>query len=85
MNFEKHVFICTRCTYQDQPAESAAEFRKRVKLQVKQKIPEASIRVNASGCLGQCERGISCVIYPEGKWLTELSPQDEEKILENLK
>ena len=23
-----------------------------------------------SGCLGQCERGISCVVYPEGVWYT---------------
>jgi (2Fe-2S) ferredoxin len=36
--------------------------------------------VNKSGCLGCCENGISCVIYPEGTWYT--IPNNEKSILE---
>ena len=33
----------------------------------------SGIRVQKSGCLGQCERGISCVVYPErGVWYKRL-------------
>jgi (2Fe-2S) ferredoxin len=36
--------------------------------------------VNKSGCLGCCENGVSCVIYPEGIWYT--IPNKEKSILE---
>ena len=89
MNFEKHVFICTKCTFMDSSGQcsspdQAAQFRKDVKAEVKSKFPDKHIRVNASGCLGQCEKGISCVIYPLNEWLTELRPGDNAKILEKL-
>lgn len=85
MNFEKHIFICTSCTQKNgQPTQSVADFRKKVKNLANERFPNASIRVNSSGCLGHCERGISCVIYPEGKWLLELTDQDASKILSEI-
>ena len=44
------------------------------------------MRVNKAGCLDNCERGPSCVVYPEGTWYT--LPDDEvglSRILEHLK
>lgn len=89
MNFEKHVFICTQCAYIQENGEYSdpaltVQFRKEVKQAVKERYPDRKIRVNASGCLGQCEKGISCVIYPQNEWLTELRPGDKERIIEKL-
>ena len=39
-----------------------------------------NIRVNKSGCLGNCEKGVACVIYPEGIWYT--IPDEEKAIIE---
>jgi (2Fe-2S) ferredoxin len=44
------------------------------------------VRVNKSGCLDHCEKGPSCVVYPEGTWYT--LPDDDEglgEILNHLK
>ena len=83
--YKKHVFICTKCKYEkdSDPAEAAA-FRQVVKKAVKETHHKNDVRVNASGCLGHCSRGINAVIYPEGKWLHNLTPEDKTKILVHL-
>ena len=42
-------------------------------------------RINASGCLGHCQEGITAVLYPEGKWFTGLKEDDAETLLKELK
>jgi (2Fe-2S) ferredoxin len=29
------------------------------------------VRINKSGCLGQCEHGIACVLYPKNQWFLD--------------
>ena len=36
--------------------------------------------MNKAGCLGSCEKGVACVIYPEGTWYT--IPNDDKAINE---
>ena len=44
------------------------------------------VRVNKAGCLDNCERGPSCVVYPEGTWYTLPNDDDGLKaVLEHLK
>jgi len=43
------------------------------------------IRVQKSGCLSQCERGISCVVYPEGVWYTLTGEENVPALLEHLR
>ena len=45
----------------------------------------ANIRVQKAGCLGQCERGISCVVYPEGVWYTLTGEENIPELLEHLR
>ena len=45
----------------------------------------ANIRVQKSGCLSQCERGISCVVYPEGVWYTLTDQENVKELLEHLR
>jgi len=84
-----HAFICTSCqhkkpdgTYSD--PEQTADLRNRIKKWAIEKFGKSQIRVNSSGCLGQCEHGISCAIYPQNKWLLGLSPQDDHKVQDVL-
>jgi (2Fe-2S) ferredoxin len=82
-----HLFICTngpdkvgKCG-----SKKAEELRRELKEKVSQEPWSAKCRVNASGCLGQCESGIAAVIYPEKKWYFGLSHHESEKLLNDLK
>ena len=83
-----HCFICERCSFETPLGPSrpdvAKEFRKSVKDKVKALSDDPKIRVNGSGCLGQCNEGISCVIYPGGDWTTNLRPGNEDLIVEKI-
>lgn len=37
------------------------------------------VRINKSGCLGKCEEGPACVVYPEGNWHRLSLDKDEMK------
>ncbi len=85
----KHLFICTKCTYikpdhSESSPEEAVNLRKNLKNRIRETDKKDQVQVTASGCLGRCEHGISAVLYPEGKWLTNLRPSDEENLFESL-
>jgi (2Fe-2S) ferredoxin len=44
---------------------------------------KGKVRINASGCLDQCEHGISVVVYPEQTWYGFVKPEDLEEIVES--
>ncbi|HEX4931763.1 MAG TPA: (2Fe-2S) ferredoxin domain-containing protein [Gemmatimonadaceae bacterium] len=78
--FEKHVFVCTSgktCTSQD----SAATFTF-----LKEKLREAGVaqrvRVNHSGCMGQCGHGPMVVVYPEDVWYHGVDVPAAQRILD---
>ena len=83
--FRIHLFVCTSCIYEDcgreVPMAAAQQLRKNLKEMIKDRYPTDPIRINASGCLGQCDHGITCVIYPYNIWLKDLRPNDEEKVV----
>ena len=40
------------------------------------------IRANKSGCLDQCERGPTVVVYPEGIWYGRVTLDDVDEIVD---
>ena len=85
-----HLFICTSCSYQNSDGttcapETAAVFRANLKAMCKSEFPKEVLRVNSSGCLGQCEHGISSVLYPQGEWNLNFRAGDEDQLLERLR
>ena len=77
--FEVHAFVCTNAEAcaRDGPAEAIqAAFKERLRaLGLKERL-----RVNKSGCLGQCGHGPMMVVYPEGVWYAHLRLDDVERI-----
>lgn len=77
---EAHLFVCTntKATGESCGAKNSAALRDHLKDWAAKTHPEwrGRVRVNASGCLGHCARGIAAVIYPEGRWFTELKCDD---------
>jgi len=84
-----HCFICTNCTYKlpdgtDSTPEMAQNLRNNVKKRLKDWHEKKILRVNASGCLGLCENGISAVIYPEKTKILNLRPEHEDELVQLL-
>lgn len=41
------------------------------------------VRISASGCLGRCSLGPTCVIYPQGNWYSYVGETDLKEIIES--
>ncbi len=83
-NLDAHLFICTN--HRD-GKESCAEkgsvaLREKVKkiCQDSERSWHGRVRVNTSGCLGRCSEGIVAVLYPQGEWMTGLTPESSARV-----
>lgn len=74
--FSLHFFICTN--HREGKACCAEKGAVELHQKLKERLSDVrgKVRVNASGCLGFCEKGITAVLYPEGKYLTHLQSND---------
>lgn len=78
--FETHLFVCELCQNPCDPQQDPKKLRKAIKELCKLHSPDSKIRINGSGCLGMCEKGINAVLYPEGLWFHELQEKDVEMV-----
>ena len=85
--FQRHVFICTNERGPDDPrgccrargsVEVAAAFKKNLYDRGLKRI----VRANKAGCLDQCARGVTVVVYPEGIWYGGVTVDDVDEIIE---
>lgn len=87
-HYKAHLFICTHSRDKGESCgeKGSADLRDTVKKACK-KFP--GTRVNAAGCLGQCERGIASVLYSSDpvppRWFLELKADDSEKLIAVVK
>ena len=82
-----HLFVCTNKP--DKPGKCGNKGSEDLRAELKQRCKDAfgkneELRINSSGCLGFCERGITAVLYPEGKWFVELSSKDRDRLFEEV-
>jgi (2Fe-2S) ferredoxin len=85
--FARHLFICTnqraagdaRGCCADKGSLAVAEaFKQRLHERGLKRI----VRANKSGCLDQCARGVTVVVYPEGIWYGGVTLADVDEIIE---
>ena len=81
-----HCLICTNGG--EKPgkcfAKGSLQLLNETKNLVNQLGLKTEIRVNSSGCLGTCEKGISAVIYPQNIWLLNQAQTDQDKVFETI-
>ena len=70
MKFQRHLFICVHDRGCDGKRESCAqrgseEIARALKRKAYDLGLKRVVRVNKAGCLDQCERGVTVVVYPE--------------------
>lgn len=83
MTYKAHLFICTNGG--DRPNKCAIKGAEALRLELKNKCSSLygkEVRINASGCLGFCEKGICAVVYPEGRWFYDVKPEDQSSLLD---
>jgi (2Fe-2S) ferredoxin len=86
-HFERHVFICVNRREPGNPKGSCAEkgseaVRDEFKRLLHERGIKGRIRANAAGCLDQCSRGVSVVVYPEQVWYGRVTVGDVSEIVE---
>ncbi|MDZ4744287.1 MAG: (2Fe-2S) ferredoxin domain-containing protein [Verrucomicrobiota bacterium] len=83
--FKKHVFVCNgkSCTARGSAAvkERFMEELKARNLLRKSKI-EGDIMCTDCSSVGLCEIGPAVLVYPEGLWYADVSPEDVPRIIE---
>ncbi len=82
-----HVFCCVNERPEDHPRGSCSrrgsvELRDYMKARARS-LGLKDVRINASGCLDQCENGPTVVVYPEGIWYRCTSRADVDEILDS--
>lgn len=86
-HFEKHVFICVNRRDPGNPKGSCAEkgseaVRDEFKRLLHERGVKGRMRANAAGCLDQCARGVTVVVYPEQCWYGGVKVEDVREIVE---
>jgi (2Fe-2S) ferredoxin len=84
--FEHHVFVCTNVRPEGAPRPSCtsdgkSELHTQLQQLAKAAGLGATVRINKSGCLDQCEHGPTVVVYPEAIWYGNVKPEDAAEIV----
>ena|ERR1700733_12238158 len=86
-SFQRHVFVCINERAADHPkgcckARGGVEVRDRLKQELKTRGISKLVRANNSGCLDQCEAGVTVVVYPEQVWYGHVTVDDIPELVE---
>ena len=87
MKFDKHVFICLNERPAGDPrgcckSKGSEEILNIMKEEIKKRGLNKKIRINKAGCLDQCSKGISMVVYPEGTWYEKMTKEKAMELVE---
>jgi (2Fe-2S) ferredoxin len=81
------VFVCINERPADHPkgcckAKGGVDVRDELKSELKKRGISKIVRANNSGCLDQCEHGVSVVVYPEQVWYGGVTVADIPEIVD---
>ena len=85
--FQRHLFICLNERASDDPrgccsAKGSAEVAEALKKKAHACGLKRIVRINKAGCLDQCARGITVVVYPEAVWYGGVTLADVDELVE---
>jgi (2Fe-2S) ferredoxin len=86
-SLQRHVFVCINERAADNPKgccklKGGVDVRDRLKAELSARGLSKVIRANNAGCLDQCERGVTVVVYPEQVWYGGVTADDIPEIVE---
>jgi len=85
--YERHVFVCENRRDPANPkgccaSKGGTEIRERLKKMAFEAGLKGRVRVNMAGCLGECARGVTVVVYPEATWYAHVTPGDVDELFQ---
>ncbi len=86
--YEKHVFVCVNERPDGHPrgccsAKQSVEIRARLKKMAAKAGLKGRVRINKAGCLDECERGVTIVVYPEAVWYGRVTLGDVDELFQS--
>ncbi len=84
--FRYHVFICDQEKPEGVPccaARGSGKTLEALRKEIAARGLMDSVQISVCGSLGLCERGPNMVVYPEGVWYSNVTPQEVPEIVEN--
>jgi (2Fe-2S) ferredoxin len=88
VNPKHHIFVCTSCRingiqkgycYSKDSVDIVQKFME----EIDERGISGDVMVTNTGCFGICNKGPIAVVYPEGVWYGEITPDDVEDIVES--
>ncbi len=85
--YRRHVFVCQNERPEGHPRgcclrKDSATVHERLKAELGRRKLSSVVRANKSGCLDACEHGVVLVVYPDGIWYGNVTPDDVPEIIE---
>jgi (2Fe-2S) ferredoxin len=86
--YERHVFVCVNERPPDHrrgccASRNGKEILAQLKLMNQKSGLAGRVRINAAGCLDECERGAAIVVYPEAVWYGQVTLDDVEELYDS--
>ncbi|MEW6072951.1 MAG: (2Fe-2S) ferredoxin domain-containing protein [Planctomycetota bacterium] len=85
--FRRHVFVCVNERLPGDrrgccAAKGATAVAEALKIKAHERGLKRIVRINQAGCLDQCARGVTIVVYPEAIWYGGVTLADVDEIVE---
>lgn len=86
--FQRHLFVCINERAAGDPkgccgSKGGLAVAEALKRAAYERGLKRVVRVNKAGCLDQCARGVTCVVYPEAVWYGGVRLEDVDEIVES--
>lgn len=84
--YEKHLFICLNEREPDNPKgcckhKGSEEIFRAFRRQLSELGLGERFKASKAGCLANCERGVTVVVYPDGVWYKQVTLADVPTII----
>ena len=84
--YEKHIFVCQNEREPENPkgcckSKGSEEVFRAFRKQLADLGLKERFKASKAGCLANCEKGVTVVVYPEGVWYQKISTGDVSTII----
>src|SRR3989344_9408984 len=83
ISFKKHVLVCTNEKPLHCAEKGGLQLLEAFRQEVKNRSLQSEIYVTKTGCTSQHHCGPTVIIYPDGVWYKEVTPEDVPEIIES--